>query len=117
MQKTVVKYSIIFLLLAVFINRGLFVTPSEAENQGGREVNSVIEWVLEFITGDSNDIDEDGDMQTDFNFTHAFLYDFPLQPVLIQNVSKDIKTIGFPPKEIIPNKAFYCQIDHPPELI
>jgi len=117
MQKTVVKYSIIFLLLAVFINRGLFVTPYEAENQGDREINSVIEWVLELVTGESNDIDEDGDFHTDCSFTHIFLYDFPQQLVLINIVAKDIKTIGFPHMEIIPYKDFYCQIDHPPEMI
>ena len=116
MQKTVVKYSIIFLLLTVFINRGLFVTPSEAENQGDRELNSVIEWVLQLITGESNDIDEDGDIQTDCSISHTFLYDFPQQLVLINIIAKDIKTIRFPHKDIIPYKIYHCQIDHPPEM-
>ena len=115
MQKTVVAYSITFLLLAIFVNRGLFVIPNEAANQGEREINSVIEWVVEFVTGEGNDIDEDGDMNSDCSFTYAILYDLPQQLVLMNIFPKDIKIIGFLHQETIPFKDFYCQIDHPPE--
>ena len=116
MQKTVVKYAIIVFLLAIFINRGLFVIPYEAENQGDREINSVIEWIFELVTGESNDIDEDSDLHTDCSFTHILLYDFPQQPAQINIFSKDIKTIGFPDKESFLLNDFCSRIDRPPQV-
>ena len=116
MQKTVVKYSIIFLLLLVYINRGLFIVPYEAVNQSNKEVNSVIEWITQLVTGESNGIDEDGDMQTDFSFTHIILHDFSLQFVQMAVFSKDIKKIEHPYKENFLSNDFYPQIDHPPQV-
>ena len=116
MQKTVVKYSIIFLLLTVYINRGLFVTPFEIEFQGSNEINSIIELVWELVTGESNGIDEDGDEQTDCNFTQVFIIDFPLQPVQRNIFSNVIKKIGFPDKESFFLNDFCRRIDHPPQV-
>ena len=116
MQKKVIKYSIIFLLLLVYVNRGFFIVPYEAENNGNKEVNSVIEWITQLVTGESNDIDEDGDMQTDCSFTHIILYDFPLQFVQIDVFSKDITKIGILYKENFYLKDFHTQIDHPPQV-
>lgn len=121
MQKTVVKYSITFLLVFIYINRGVFITPYEIENQGNEEINSVIEWVNQLITGESNDIDEDGDMQTDCNSVHNFHHDFSQQ--LAQNLelanlfSKDLAKNRFSNKENFLIKDFYSQIDQPPEII
>ena len=116
MQKRVIKYSIIFFLLLVYINRGFFIVPYEAENNGNNEVNSIIEWITQLVTGASNDIDEDGDMQTDCSCTHIILYDFPMQFVQIEVFSKDITKIGTPYKENFYLKNFCTQIDHPPEV-
>jgi len=114
MQNTVVKYSIIFLLLLTYINRGLFVFAYEIENQGRGEINSVVEWIQQLVTGKSNDLDEDGDAQTDWNFAQISLYDFPLQLTKLNLFSKEIKKIGLPYKEKFLLNDFYSQIDHPP---
>ena len=119
MQKTVVKYSIIFLLLLIYINRGVFVTPYELENQGGGELNTVAEWLVELITGESNDIDEDGDMQTDCNSVNIVHHDFSQQIAqrieLMNLFSIDINKLGFLSEEKIPVKDFYSLIERPPE--
>ena len=117
MPKKFVKYSLISLLLLIYINRGFFVSPYEMENHGVAETNSIIEWVLQFITGESNDIDEDGDMQSSCNFTHVFLQDFPPQSTQVNLFSKEIKQNKFPNKENFFLTDFYDQIDRPPEMI
>jgi len=117
MQKTVVKYTMIFFLLLVYINRGFFIVPYEVETQNKKEINSVIEWITQLITGENNDIDEDEDMQTDCNFTHLFLYDFSQQSVHLDIFSKDIKKIEIPYKENFYTKDFFVKIDYPPEMI
>ena len=117
MQKTVAKYSIIFLLLLVYINRGVFVTPFELKNQSGGEINSVIEWIQQLATGEGNDIDEDGDIQTDCSFTPSFLHDFPQQLTQINLLSKEIKKNRFPDKENFLLKDFFDEIDYPPEMV
>ncbi|MCL2042048.1 MAG: hypothetical protein FWG84_08450 [Bacteroidales bacterium] len=116
MQKTVVKYSIIFFLLLVYLNRGVFIVPYEAKNQNNKEINSVIELITQLVTGEDNGIDEDGDGQTDCNFTQLILYDFSLQSVHMALFSKDIKNIGFPYKEKFLLNGFCSRIDHPPEV-
>ena len=120
MQKTVVKYSIIFLLLLVYINRGLFVAPYEIENHGNNETNSVMEWIIQSVTGESNDIDEDGDSQSNCHFVKIVQYDFSEQITknfdLANLWSKNINNF-IPHKEDIPQKSFYTQIDQPPEMI
>jgi hypothetical protein len=103
-------------MLLVYINRGVFITPYEAENQGNEEINSVIEWVKELVTGESNDIDEDGDDHTDCSFTQMFLYDFPQQLPQVNLFSEEIKKNRFPNQENILLQDFCFQIDQPPEV-
>jgi len=120
MLKLVVKNLIITFLLIVYINRGLFITAYEVENKGNKETNSVVEWVIELVTGTENGIDEDGDMQTDCNNVQVIQYDFSqnlAQIIELANlVSTDIKKTAFPTKENVPVKSFYSQIEHPPEV-
>ena len=115
-QKTVAKYSIIFLLLLVYINRGIFIVPYEIQNQGNEEINSVIEWGLQLVAGE-NGIDEDGDVQTDCSFTHICLYDFPPQLLQLNIFLKEIKKNRFPNEENFLLKDFCFQIDQPPEVV
>jgi hypothetical protein len=117
MRKAVVKYSIIFFLLLVYINRGLFITPYEIENHGNSELNSVIEWITHLVTGESNDIDEDGDLQTDCNSVKVntnFCEDFA-KYLDLNLYLKCTKIIACPNNEIFYLKDFYSQIDHPPQ--
>ena len=116
MRKTVVKHSIIFFLLLVYLNRGIFIVPYEVENNGNKEINSVMEWITQLVTGEDNGIDEDGDEQTDCSFPHITLYDFSLSFVHIDVFSKDIKNIGIPYKEKFLLNGFCSRIDHPPEV-
>jgi hypothetical protein len=119
-QNTVVKYSIAFLLLVVYINRGFFVTPYEIENNGNKETNSVIEWVKQLVTGESNDIDEDGDLHSDCNSVKTITNDFyqkTAQSLDLSSLhSKDIAKITFPTKEDCYLNDFYTRIDHPPKF-
>jgi hypothetical protein len=121
LQNTIVKYLVISFLLMVYLNRGIFITPYEAENEGNKETNSVIEWIAQLITGESNDIDEDGDSQTDWNYTQINLYDFSQELTQCLDgthlFSKDIGKIEFPHKENIPQTDFCFQIDHPPKVM
>ena len=117
MQKAVVKYLIVIFFLFIYINRCLFVFADEIKNQGGGETNSLIEWVLELVTGKSNDIDEDGDTQTYCSFTQTTVHDFPLQLAQIHIFSKEIKGNKLPNNENFLINDFYSQIDHPPEKI
>ena len=121
MQKVIVKYSIIFFLLLVYINRGVFITPYEFENHGNKEINSVVEWIAQLITGEENDIDEDGDLQNDYNSVNTPHYDclqqFAQSLELANLFSKDIEKNSFPNAENIPQKEFFFQIDHPPQWI
>jgi len=116
MYNTAVKYAIIFFFLLAYINRGIFITPYEMENQGGREINSVIEWIQQLATGESNDVDEDGDLQTDCNSTYNFVHDFQQQLTLINLFSKEIKKNRFPDKENFFLNDFRSQLDKPPEV-
>jgi hypothetical protein len=121
MPKTVVKYLMIAFLLMVYTNRGLFISAAlEIDNQKKGEINSVIEWVIQLITGKENDIDEDSDSQSNCSFMKIVQHDFSQQ--IAQNFeltnlfSKNIdKFILY--KENIPLKIFYTQIDQPPEMI
>jgi len=119
-QKPIVKYSIIFLLLLVYINRGVFVTPYEIENQSNKEINTVAEWLVELITGESNDIDEDGDMHTDCNSVNTVHHDFSQQIAqrieLMNLFSIDLNKLRFLSEEKIPVKDFYSLIERPPEV-
>ena len=111
---------IAFLLLG-YINRGLFITPYEIENHGSKETNSVIEWITQLITGESNDIDEDGDLPTDCNSAKIVQHDFLQQMAkyfeLAILYSQDIEKIAFPRKEDFLLYDFHSKIDHPPQMI
>jgi hypothetical protein len=119
MQKTVVKYSIIFIFLLVYINRGIFITPYELENHGNEEINTVVEWVIQLVTGENNGIDEDGDSQSDCNSVKIISYNFFQEYAqyldLMSLYSKDMGKNLFPNKENILQEDFYTQIDHPPQ--
>jgi len=121
MQKTIVRYSITFFFLLVYLNRGIFIAPNEIENNGNEELNSVIEWITQIVTGESNDIDEDGDMQSDCNsvntITYVFYQEFSNNLDLLNSYSTNLEKISFPNEENIPQKDFYTQIDHPPETV
>jgi len=119
MQKTIVKYSIIFFMLLVYINRGFFISPYEVENHGNKETNSIIEWITQLVTGEGNDIDEDGDAQSDchfakiipHDFSEQFTKNFDLANWTFKNINKFV-----PREENIPLTGFYDQIDPPPEV-
>ena len=100
----------------IYLNRGLFVASYEAENNSNKEINSVIEWVLELITGEDNGIDEDGDEQTDCNFTQIILYNV-LQCVQMDIFSKNMRKNIFSYKGNFLLNDFCSLIDHPPEMI
>jgi len=121
MQKAIVKHSTILLLLLIYINRGIFIAPYEAENNGNKEINSVIEWVTQLVTGESNDIDEDGDLHSDCNSvkTVSFNYyqEFAQHLELLKLHSAIIEKLAFSNKDNIFQKGFYTQIDHPPQTI
>jgi hypothetical protein len=117
-QKKVVKYSIIFFLLLVYINRGFFITPFEIKNGGNNEVNSVVEWIAQLVTGESNDIDEDGDLQSDCNsakIISTFFYVEFAQYLDLNLYLKCTEIIAYPNNEVFYLKDFYTQIDHPPQ--
>ena len=121
MQKTVVKYIVIALLLMTYINRGLFVSGAyEMENSGFEETNSAIELLINLVTGESNDIDEDGNLQTYCNFAKIVHHDFTQHLVqcleLINPLSKNIEKLSFPWSKNLPLKGFRFQIDHPPQI-
>jgi len=119
MQNTVVKYSIILFLLLTYINRGIFITPYEIENQGNKEINSIIELITQLVTGESNDIDEDGDLQSDCNSVNVatfYYYQEIAQYLdLLSLYSKDLGKILFSDKDKFLLTDFYSQIDHPPQ--
>jgi hypothetical protein len=117
MLKPVIKYIFIAFLLMIYINRGLFVTPDEM-NTNPREINSLAELFVEFITGHSNNIDEDGNSQETCNSAKI------VQPFVAQQLSKSLELwnefpqktekLYFPITENIPNLPILGQIDHPP---
>ena len=121
MHNKVVKYFLIIFVSVVYINRGLYVSPSlETNCQGTGEINSVFELLLQLSAGISNDIDEDGEMQSDFNSLNIIPIDFS-QPVsqhqeqafLYANLSCKF---ALPSDETIPLNHFCNPIDPPPKL-
>jgi hypothetical protein len=120
MQKPIVRQFITIFLLLMYINRGFFISSAyEMESPNG-EINSVAELVVELITGESNDIDEDGDMQTDCHGTEIVHHDFSQQLAQSHEImnlfSKNIKKYGFSKEENLPANNYYRQIDQPPEV-
>ena len=118
-KKILIRYILIFFLLLMYINRGFFISDAVEINNPDGEVNSVAEWILQLITGESNDIDEDGDSQTGCYFVKILQPDFSQQLSKSINLAnlfyKEIK-IGFPESEILPNIDYYCKIEQPPEV-
>ena len=121
MQKPTVKYLITFLLLLIYINRGVFIIPHEIENQDNKEINSIIEWVAQLITGEDNGIDEDGDLQSDCNTVKIFGYNYYQEFAqyfdALSLYSKSLEKMAFPNKEDFYLNDFCSQIDHPPQMI
>ena len=121
MQKAIVKNIAIILLMLIYINRGLFISADyEVESQDGSEVNSMIEWVLQLITGEDNGIDEDGDSHSNCNFVKTVQHDFTQQISrnfeLMNLFAKNIEIV-FSRRENFYLNDFYVQIDHPPQVV
>ena len=119
-SKYLSKYLIIILLVAIYINRGLFVASApEMENRGGGEINSVIELAWKLITGECNNIDEDGDLQANNNTVKGFQYDFSQYFSFLDSSlpTKNLEKNRFPKKEELPVHDFYFSIDQPPEIV
>jgi len=118
MQKPIVRHLMTIFLLLIYINRGFFISSAyEMESPNG-EINSVAELLIELITGESNDIDEDGDMQTDCNSVtpHDFSQQFAQSIELANLFSKNINKFRFSNNENLPGNNYYGQIDQPPEV-
>jgi hypothetical protein len=120
MHNAVVKYLMISLLLLVYINRGFFIANYEVENRGNKEINSIAELINKLITGEENDIDEDGDGQTDCNSVKIVQHDFSQQMAkcfeLANLSSQDLEKNTFSSEDNLPLNDFYSKIDHPPQV-
>jgi hypothetical protein len=120
MQNSTVRNFLTIFLLLLYINRGFFISSAtEVENPNG-EINTVLEFVVELITGESNDIDEDGDSQTDCNNVQIGQHDFSqhlAHSIELMNLSLEkIIKFNIPNKEELPQSNFFNQIDQPPEV-
>jgi hypothetical protein len=120
MKNPTVRLLITIFLLLMYINRGFFISDADEMNNPDGEINTVIEYVVQLITGEGNDIDEDGDMQTCCSFVKVAQHDF------LQQLAKTIELVNLFPQELnknvllmneeLPQNVFYCQIDQPPEV-
>jgi len=120
MKNNIIRNLSILFLLLMYINRGFFISSAtEMENANG-EINSVVEFLVELATGESNAIDEDGDSQTDCNsvkIVHDFSQQLTQSIDLLNSFSeKNVKFI-IPNKENIPSLNFFDKIDKPPEVM
>ena len=125
MLKTSLNGLLIVFLMLSYLNRGLFVNNMSEGNlsysnhtsQTGNEINSVLELILN-LTGNVNDIDEDGDLPESycFSFVQPFIFQ-NLTQTLEQNdlFSKDITKKFYVTSDAIFSLSVYGQIDHPPE--
>jgi len=111
---------LIFPLLLIFINRGLFVASAyEIDNRENGEINTLVEWVALLLTGECNDLDEDGDEQSLLNCLKI------VQPVICQQnaqisllanlFANNVIKFQVPKKITLPDTEFYLKIDYPPE--
>jgi len=125
MKHSFSKYPIIIVLLFIFLNRGLFVAMPETEINLGeksskQEINSFIELLAGLITGENNNIDEDGDSSESLNtvkITQTFIYQtFSLSLETREKFAETKPKLQFPDSEKIPQLLVYGQIDHPPQL-
>ena len=75
---------------------------------------------MQLVTGECNDIDEDGDLQSDCNSVKivntVFFQEFAQYLDLLNLHPKNYKKISFPNKKNLYLKDFYAQIDHPPQV-
>jgi hypothetical protein len=121
MQNTVVKHLITILLLLIYINRGFFVSSVEETYNPEGETNSVLELIVELVTGESNDIDEDGDQQSDCNHVQIIQHDFSQQFAQILELANlfsiNKNNFRIPNKENLPSINFFDKIDKPPEMV
>jgi hypothetical protein len=89
----------------------------EVDNFENGELNTVIELLAVLVTGECNDIDEDGDEQSFFHCVSIIPHDFCQQTVQVNLCTKTTLKIEIPSKEELPSTIFYAQIENPPELI
>ena len=121
MRNTAVKHFLTIILLLVYINRGFFVSSAHEIKSNDNEINSVVEWLMEWATGKSNNFDEDGDSQSDCNYVKIVQHDFTQQFTQIIELA-NLFTIS-KNKFILPNKEkllpinFFDKIDKPPEMV
>ena len=112
------KYLLAVSLLMIYINRGFFVSPYEM-NTDPYEINSLAELMVQLITGQSNGIDEDGDLQETHNFAKTLQPDitnhFSQMPEWWAKFSVQLEKHFLQKNESIPQLLYYGQIDHPPE--
>jgi hypothetical protein len=109
----------LFLFALLFLNRALLIAPFETTTSGS-EINSVAELLVQWATGQSNGIDEDGDTQETHNsaktiqpFAAQF---FSLSMELQNNILQTTAKIVFPASENFPKLLVYGQIEHPPKI-
>jgi hypothetical protein len=104
-------------MLIAYINASLLTDSFEERNEGQAEINSVFELISVLITGDFNDIDEDGD----FPGSHSIVK--TVRTVISPQFSHMLFS-RFPDKtekmlihacEIMPRQPVRGQIDHPPQ--
>lgn len=120
LKKTLNILLIVFLTLS-YLNRGLYVDMSEANlasnTHSKGEINSVLEFIID-LTGNANDIDEDGDTPEAYGFSvvEAFISQNFAQTLEQNNLfSKDIKRTFRVFSDLIFSQSVYGQIDHPPQ--
>jgi hypothetical protein len=108
------------ILLMIFINRSLFVTPVEVPNSSGIEINSVLEVIIHWAEGGYNDVDEDGDCPGNYDVAPTF------QPLPNQN-QINTNFLMYPSaanqylfcliNEAMISSGYYGTIDQPPEMV
>ena len=117
--KIVVKNLGIILCVLIYINRALFISATyEVDNHENGETNSIVEWIIELVTGEGNDIDEDGDTNSNNACSNIAQHDFSrefAQLELMNLFSKNVEKLVFSRNENVPLNSFLDQIDHPPE--
>jgi hypothetical protein len=124
LKKTLNGLLVVFLMLS-YINRGLFVDMSEANDvcydfavHTTNEINSVLELIFE-LTGNPNDIDEDGDSPenyTSIHFSKLIVSQELYQKFVLNNLfPKDIKGTFLVFTDEILLSPVLGQIDHPPQ--
>ena len=121
MQNSTVKHLLTIILLLVYINRGFFISSADETKSNDNEINSVVEWLVEWVTGENNNFDEDGDSQSDCNYVKIVQHDFSQQFTknleLANQFSINKNNFSIPNKENLPPINFFDKIDKPPEMV